>query len=41
VVEFSRDICIGIEGGSMEVELSQEIPIEELLEILIGEANFK
>jgi hypothetical protein len=31
VVEFSRDLCIGIEGDSMEVELSQGIPIEKLI----------
>jgi hypothetical protein len=40
VVEYSqdsrnrKDLCIGIEGDSKEIELSQGIPKEELLKIL-------
>jgi hypothetical protein len=46
VVEFSqgsnnrRDLCIGIEGDSKEVKLSQGIPKEELLKTLEDGASF-
>jgi hypothetical protein len=36
-----KDLCIGIEGDLKEVGLSQGIPKEELLKILVGEASFK
>jgi hypothetical protein len=47
VVEFyqvsrnRKNLCIGIEGDSKEVELSQGIPKAELLKIFVGEASFK